>query len=71
MPTGQRIKVTFKDGQPVGEEGCSLSHFFGILSRLGEYAPLNYSDWRLMPQINKEDVKIDTTKPLNLTFAPT
>ena len=48
---GSRLHVDLNSiGQPVGKNAIKLSSFLGSLARNGSYAPLNYEDWRLVPE---------------------
>nr|CAA40554.1 TNP1 [Antirrhinum majus] len=53
-----RIVVSFNElGQPNDEKNTStLAHFLGTIARNGRYCPLNYKDWRLMPNVYKEEM---------------
>ena len=56
QPEGERISVLFNEnGQPI-KNNSHLSHFLGTLARNGKYAPLNYSDWLIVPDEFKNDM---------------
>lgn len=54
----ESMVVSFNDlGQPNDQDKTStLSHFLGTIARNERYCPLNYEDWRLMPDIYKEEM---------------
>lgn len=53
--TTGRIHIAVNDiGQPISDEAPKLSNFLGTMARDGYLAPLVYSDWRAMPDSNKE-----------------
>lgn len=41
-------------GQPIGVEAPKLVNFLGTIARNGHMAPLNYVDWRALPDERKE-----------------
>ncbi|XP_047338230.1 uncharacterized protein LOC124941899 isoform X3 [Impatiens glandulifera] len=41
-------------GHPIGNEAPKLINFLGTIARNGHIAPLNYIDWRALPDENKE-----------------
>ncbi|KAM7482103.1 hypothetical protein LguiB_006686 [Lonicera macranthoides] len=52
-----RIHIDTNDlGQPIGFDAPKLSNFLGTMARDGLLAPLIYSDWRAMPDANKENM---------------
>lgn len=54
----KHLDVSFNNfGQPNDPKRTStLAHFLGTLARNGSFCPLNYTDWRLMPNSYKEDM---------------
>ncbi|XP_058076709.1 uncharacterized protein LOC131225238 isoform X1 [Magnolia sinica] len=57
MREGQRIFITTNNlGQPVNENASKLTNFFGTIARNGDYAPLTYSNWRVVPNEKKDDM---------------
>ena len=57
LPTAKKLIIEINDaGQPIGENAYKLSSFLGTLARNGAYAPINYEDWRLMPENYKERI---------------
>nr|XP_029119885.1 uncharacterized protein LOC105043294 isoform X2 [Elaeis guineensis] len=54
-PEGQHIRVAFNNlGQPIGRKAAKLSNFLGTIARDGHLAPLNFIDWRAVPDGSKE-----------------
>ncbi|KAL7002064.1 hypothetical protein U1Q18_052397 [Sarracenia purpurea var. burkii] len=52
-----KIRITTNElGQPVGVEAPKLTNFLGTIARNGHLAPLNYVDWRAVPNANKESM---------------
>lgn len=43
-------------GRPIGEEAKTLTRFIGSVVRRPQYAPINYTSWKLMPKNNKEEM---------------
>lgn len=41
-------------GQPIGRKAAKLSNILGTIARNGHLAPLNFIDWRAMPDGSKE-----------------
>ena len=41
-------------GQPIGLDAPKLINFLGTIARDGHISPLNYVDWRAVPDENKE-----------------
>ncbi|KAG4215536.1 hypothetical protein ERO13_A01G183600v2 [Gossypium hirsutum] len=57
LADGERIFVRInKFGQPVGPNSSKLSSFLGTVARNGHRAPLNFIDWRAMPDSYKDDM---------------
>ncbi|KAG8503877.1 hypothetical protein CXB51_001818 [Gossypium anomalum] len=57
LADGERIFVLInKFGQPVGPNSSKLSSFLGTVARNGHRAPLNFIDWRAMPDSYKDDM---------------
>ncbi|CAN1820116.1 hypothetical protein LINPERHAP1_LOCUS28971, partial [Linum perenne] len=57
LPDGDKIKISINsECQPIGKNAPKLSSFLGSLSRKSIYAPLHYTDWRLMPQQYKDSM---------------
>ncbi|KAA3465330.1 Bromodomain-containing 4 [Gossypium australe] len=57
LADGERIFVRInKFGQPVGPNSSKLSSFLGTVARNGHRAPLNFIDWRGMPDSYKDDM---------------
>ncbi|XP_058078419.1 uncharacterized protein LOC131226741 [Magnolia sinica] len=57
MREGQRIFITTNNlGQPVNENASKLTNFLGTIARNGDYAPLTYSNWRVVPNEKKDDM---------------
>lgn len=46
--------ATNEFGQPIGVEAPKLVNFLGTIARNGHMAPLNYVDWRALPDERKE-----------------
>lgn len=54
---GEKISITTNElGQPVCANTSKLISFLGTLARDGHKAPLNYHDWRAMPEVYKENM---------------
>ncbi|XVE94184.1 hypothetical protein REPUB_Repub01dG0260000 [Reevesia pubescens] len=54
---GERIFIPInKWGQPVGPKATMLAHFLGKVARDGHLAPLNYANWRKMPDATREEI---------------
>lgn len=52
---GTQISITTNElGEPVGPEAHKFISYLGILARDGNLAPLTYTDWRALPETNKE-----------------
>ncbi|XP_052194420.1 uncharacterized protein LOC127802577 isoform X2 [Diospyros lotus] len=51
---GKILIATNELGQPIGLEAPKLTNFLGTIARNGHMAPLNYIDWRALPDENKE-----------------
>ncbi|KAL7238002.1 hypothetical protein ACSBR2_004160 [Camellia fascicularis] len=50
-----KISVSVNElGQPIGLEAPKLTNFLGTIARNGHMAPLNYVDWRALPDEIKE-----------------
>ncbi|KAL8222774.1 hypothetical protein R6Q57_020173 [Mikania cordata] len=57
LNTVGRIKIVTNDlGQPVGREASLLTSFLGLTARDGNLAPLIYSSWSKVPEVNKENM---------------
>ena len=57
LADGERVFVHInKLGQPVGPESSKLSSFLGTIARNGHRAPINFVDWRAMPDSYKEEM---------------
>ncbi|MBA0760353.1 hypothetical protein Gotri_023102 [Gossypium trilobum] len=57
LADGERIFVRInKFGQPVGPNSSKLSSFLGTVARNGHRAPLNFIDWRALPDSYKDDM---------------
>ena len=57
LADGVRILIHInKLGQPVGPESSKLSSFLGMIARNGHRAPINFVDWRAMPDSYKEEM---------------
>ncbi|TYG84139.1 hypothetical protein ES288_D01G225900v1 [Gossypium darwinii] len=57
LADGERIFVHInKFGQPVGPNSSKLSSFLGTVARNGHRAPLNFIDWRALPDSYKDDM---------------
>ncbi|XP_058068729.1 uncharacterized protein LOC131218062 [Magnolia sinica] len=57
MREGQHIFITTNNlGQPVNENVSKLTNFLGTIARNGDYAPLTYSNWRVVPNEKKDDM---------------
>ncbi|XP_052204391.1 uncharacterized protein LOC127809559 [Diospyros lotus] len=51
---GKVSVATNELGQPIGVGVPKLTNFLGTIARNGHIAPLNYVDWRALPDENKE-----------------
>ncbi|XAR49351.1 hypothetical protein NMG60_11032526 [Bertholletia excelsa] len=51
---GKIAIATNEFGQPIGPEAPKLTNFLGTIARDGHMSPLNYVDWRALPEENKE-----------------
>lgn len=50
-----KIPITTNEfGQPIGVEAPKLVNFLGTIARNGHMAPLNYIEWRALPDESKE-----------------
>ncbi|CAL5398856.1 unnamed protein product [Camellia sinensis] len=50
-----KISISVNElGQPIGLEAPKLTNFLGTIARNGHMAPLNYVDWRALPDEIKE-----------------
>ncbi|GLT96815.1 hypothetical protein SLE2022_144130 [Rubroshorea leprosula] len=57
LDKGAKVNVMFDAKcHPIGKEGCTLTRFIGTIARKSDVAPINYKDWRDMPQIYKDDM---------------
>ncbi|GKV13761.1 hypothetical protein SLEP1_g24743 [Rubroshorea leprosula] len=57
LDKGAKVNVMFDANcHPIGKEGCTLTRFIGTIARKSDVAPINYKDWRDMPQIYKDDM---------------
>ncbi|GKV15602.1 hypothetical protein SLEP1_g26379 [Rubroshorea leprosula] len=57
LDKGAKVNVIFDANcHPIGKEGCTLTRFIGTIARKSDIAPINYKDWRDMPQIYKDDM---------------
>ncbi|GKV11837.1 hypothetical protein SLEP1_g23056 [Rubroshorea leprosula] len=57
LDKGAKVNVMFDANcHPIGKEGCTLTRFIGTIVRKSDVAPINYKDWRDMPQIYKDDM---------------
>ncbi|XP_058079132.1 uncharacterized protein LOC131227359 [Magnolia sinica] len=57
MCEGQHIFITTNNlGQPVNENASKLTNVLGIIARNEDYAPLTYSNWRVVPNKKKDDM---------------
>ncbi|CAN1756817.1 hypothetical protein LINPERHAP1_LOCUS6269 [Linum perenne] len=57
LQDGERIPILINQyGQPIGKNASRLGYFLGVLARKATYAPLQYEDWRLMPETHKTEM---------------
>ncbi|GLT45969.1 hypothetical protein SLA2020_197620 [Shorea laevis] len=57
LDKGAKVNVIFDANcHPIGKEGCTLTRFIGTVARKSDVAPINYKEWRDMPQIYKDDM---------------
>ncbi|CAN0881704.1 hypothetical protein LINGRAHAP2_LOCUS14384 [Linum grandiflorum] len=57
MEEGERIHISLNEElQPVGKNASQLNFFLGALARKTTFAPIQYEDWRLMPEKHKSEM---------------
>ncbi|GKV09619.1 hypothetical protein SLEP1_g21091 [Rubroshorea leprosula] len=57
LEKGVKVNVIFDPTcHPVGKEGYTLTRFLDTVARKSDVAPINYKEWRDMPQIYKDDM---------------
>lgn len=64
---GTQISITTNElGEPVGPEAHKFISYLGILARDGNLAPLTYTDWRALPETNKEKMWEEVQKKFEI-----
>ncbi|GKV30650.1 hypothetical protein SLEP1_g39439 [Rubroshorea leprosula] len=57
LDKGVKVNVIFDANcHLAGKEGCTLTRILGTIARKSNVAPINYKEWRDMPQIYKDDM---------------